>query len=179
MTEGIEVRQFELGDAGEVYAAVERNRQYLREWLPWVDQTHGPDQVRDFILRSLAQFHANEGPSAGIWIDGGFAGSIGCHRIDWANRSCSIGYWIDAARQRRGVITHCCDVLLAYLFGELGLHRVVIQCGVGNLRSCAVPQRLGFTREGVARGAEWVNDRWVDLLVWSMLADEWRRAAGG
>jgi ribosomal-protein-serine acetyltransferase len=176
--EGVEIRQFELGDAAVVYAVAERNRQYLREWLPWVDQTRGPDQVRDFILRSLAQFHANEGPNAGIWIDGEFAGSIGCHRIDWANRSCSIGYWLDAARQRRGVITRCCEVLLDYLFDELGLHRVVIQCGVGNLRSCAVPQRLGFTREGVAREAEWVNDSWVDLVVWSMLAEEWRSGGG-
>jgi ribosomal-protein-serine acetyltransferase len=175
--DGIEMRQFELADAAEVYAAADRNRQYLREWLPWVDHTRGPEQVRDFILRALAQFHANEGPSTGIWIDDRFAGSIGCHRIDWANRSCSIGYWVDAAQQGRGVITRSCEVLLEYLFGELGLHRVVIQCGVGNTRSCAVPRRLGFTREGAAREAEWVNDRWVDLVVWSMLAEEWRRRA--
>ncbi len=172
------MRQFELSDTAAVYAAVERNRLYLREWLPWVDHTRGADQVRDFIVRSLAQFHANEGPNAGIWIDGGFAGSIGCHRIDWANRSCSIGYWIESAWQRRGAITRCCEALLQYLFGEMGLHRVVIQCGVGNTRSCAVPQRLGFTREGVAREAEWVNDRWVDLVVWSMLAANWGLGVG-
>jgi len=173
------MRQFAMGEAAAVYAAADRNRQYLREWLPWVDQTRGSEQVRDFILRTLAQFRANEGPNAGIWIEGEFAGSIGCHRIDWANRTCSIGYWIDATQQRRGVVTRCCAVLLDYLFDELGLHRVVIQCGVGNTRSCAVPERLGFTREGVAREAEWVNERWVDLVVWSMLAGEWLAARAG
>ena len=62
-----------------------------------------------------------------------------------------------------------------YLFGELQLHRVEIRCGTGNRRSCAIPQRLGFTREGVSREAEWVNDRWVDLAIWGMLAQDWRR----
>jgi ribosomal-protein-serine acetyltransferase len=60
------------------------------------------------------------------------------------------------------------------LFDEVELHRVTIQCGTGNHRSCAIPERLGFSREGVLREAEWVNDRWVDLVVWGMLASDWR-----
>jgi ribosomal-protein-serine acetyltransferase len=63
--------------------------------------------------------------------------------------------------------------LLAYLFGELDLHRVVIQCGTENHRSCAIPQRLGFTKEGVLRQAQWVSGRWIDLNVWSLLRSEW------
>src|SRR5205814_493440 len=110
-----------------------------------------------------------------IWIGGEFAGAIGSHPIDWANRACSIGYWIEQKRSGHGVITKCCIALLDYLFGELGVHRVVIQCGTGNRRSSAVPQRLGFTREGTARQGEWVNDRWIDLEVWSMLEDEWAK----
>ena len=65
--------------------------------------------------------------------------------------------------------------MLDHIFDELGLHRVEIRCGTGNLRSCAIPERLGFTREGVVREAEWVNDRWVDLVVWGILEEDWRR----
>jgi hypothetical protein len=39
------------------------------------------------------------------------------------------------------------------------------RCGTGNHKSCAIPERLGFHREGMAKEAEWVNDRWVDLVV--------------
>jgi ribosomal-protein-serine acetyltransferase len=56
----------------------------------------------------------------------------------------------------------------------LGLHRVTIHCGVENARSCAIPERLGFTREGITRDGEWVNDRWLDLVAWGMLEHDWR-----
>ena len=171
---GVEIRQFELEDAGAVFAAVERNRAYLREWMPWVDPTRSADDVREFISRTRAQYEANHGPQTGVWVDGVLSGSIGCHPIDWANRNCSIGYWIDAGLQGRGIVTECCATMLDYLIDEARLHRVEIRCGTGNLRSCAIPSRLGFTREGVARGAEWVSGRWVDLVVWSVLESDWR-----
>jgi ribosomal-protein-serine acetyltransferase len=51
---------------------------------------------------------------------------------------------------------------------------------VANTKSCAIPERLGFMREGLIREGEWVNDRWLDLLTWGMLEHDWRarRTAG-
>jgi ribosomal-protein-serine acetyltransferase len=176
---GIEMRQFEPRDAETVFAVVERNREHLRQWLPWVDHSHSPEDIRQFILRVQAQFEADQGPNAGIWVEGVFAGNVGCHPISWANRNCSLGYWIDAAQQGKGVITRCCAAMLDYLFEELRLHRVEIRCGTGNTRSGAIPERLGFTREGLLRQGEWVNGQWVDLVVWGMIEAEWRAAARG
>ncbi|HUI58468.1 MAG TPA: GNAT family protein [Bryobacteraceae bacterium] len=175
VAEGIEMRQYLWADAEPVFAAVQRNREYLRRWLPWVDRTDSAEDIRQFISRVTAQSEANQGPNAGIWVNGVLVGSIGCHAIDWNNRNSSIGYWIEAAQQGKGIMTRCCATMLKYLFDEMGLHRVEIRCGTGNTKSCAIPQRLGFTREGIAREAEWVNDRWVDLVVWSMLEPEWRK----
>ena len=171
---GIEIRLFELRDAETVFAVVERNRTYLREWLPWVDVTTSPENIRNFIARVRDQFATGRGPQTGIWIEGNFAGSVGCHPIDWPNRHCSIGYWIEERYQGKGTMTRSCTAMIDYLFGDLGLHRVTIQCGTGNRRSCAIPERLGFTREGLTRDGEWVNDRWVDLVLWGMLEQEWR-----
>ncbi len=173
---GLEIRHFEMCDAEPMLAAVERNRPYLREWLPWVDLTRSVEDVRQFISRAVAQTEAGRGPQAIIWSDGRVAGSIGFHAINGPNRSTSLGYWLDASRQGGGIVTRCCAAMLDYSFGDLHLHRVEIRCGTANTRSCAIPQRLGFTREGVAREAEWVNDRWVDLVVWSMLDRDWRKS---
>jgi ribosomal-protein-serine acetyltransferase len=174
---GVEMRQFEPRDAESVFAVVDRNREHLRQWLPWVGHSHSPEDIRQFIVRVQAQFEAGQGPNAGIWAGGVLAGNVGCHPIDWANRSCSLGYWIDAAQQGKGVITRCCIAMLDYLFEEMRLHRVEIRCGTGNTRSCAIPERLGFTREGLLHEGEWVNDRWVDLVVWGMIEEQWRAAA--
>jgi ribosomal-protein-serine acetyltransferase len=171
---GIQLKLLDTTEAKALYALADRNRARLRQWLPWVDQTRSPEDVRLFILRVLEQYHSNLGPQAGIWVDGVLSGTVGCHPIDWANRNCSLGYWLDAAGEGKGVITRCCAALADYAFDVLKLHRLEIRCGTGNLRSCAIPRRLGFTREGVARQAEWVNDRWVDLEIWSMLEDDWR-----
>jgi ribosomal-protein-serine acetyltransferase len=177
---GIELKLFAPEDAAVVYAAADRDRAYLRRWLPWVDRTHHAADVLHFIVNTVGpQWEEGRGPQCGIWVDGVFRGSVGCHPIDWANRSCSIGYWVASEQQGRGLVTRCCTAMIDYLIEELHLHRVVIQCGTENQRSCAVPERLGFTREGVLRGAEWVNDRWVDLVTWSMLEDEWRARMNG
>jgi ribosomal-protein-serine acetyltransferase len=171
---GIELRIFEVKDAETVFAVVERNRAYLRQWLPWVDITLSAEQIRNFIVRVRDQFETSRGPQAGIWVEGEFAGSVGCHPIDWPNKNCSIGYWIEERHQGKGIMTRCCANMIDYLLRDIGLHRVTIQCGTANERSCAIPQRLGFTREGITREGEWVNDRWVDLIVWGMLEQDWR-----
>jgi len=171
---GIELRLFQPEDAEEVFAAVQRSREYLREWLPWVDFTESPHDIRSFIQRVHYQFEANQGPQAALRVEGKIAGSVGCHPIDWPNRHCGIGYWLEPSYQGRGIITRACANLLDYLFDEVGIHRVTIQCGTGNHRSCAIPQRLGFVHEGVMRQAQWVNDRWIDLVVWGMLEQDWR-----
>ncbi len=145
---GIELRLFRPEDAEEVFAIVNRSREYLREWLPWVDYTESPNDVRNFIQRVHSQYEANQGPQAALWVDGRIAGGVGCHPIDWPNRHCSIGYWLEASHSGRGIITRACASLLDYLFDELGVHRVTIQCGTGNTR--AVPSPSGWVLPGKA-----------------------------
>src|SRR5207248_2058715 len=96
---GLEIKLFETGEAKLLYEIADRNRERLRQWLPWVDQTRSAEDVRMFILRVLDQYHSNLGPQTGIWVNGVLSGTVGCHPIDWSNRNCSIGYWIDASQE--------------------------------------------------------------------------------
>ena len=44
-----------------------------------------------------------------------------------------------------------------------------------NKRSCAIPQRLGFSQEGILRQSEWLYDHFVDMAVYGMLAQDWQK----
>ena len=70
--EGVFLRLLEERHAPEVFRVVDRERVYLREWLPWVDSTTAVEHTRDFIKTSLEQFAADEGLAAGIWCDDEF-----------------------------------------------------------------------------------------------------------
>jgi ribosomal-protein-serine acetyltransferase len=170
---GIELGLLERRHAAELLAVVDRNREHLRPWLFWAETMTSSEATLAFLDEALAQFASAAGAHLGIWVDGSLAGGIGCRPIDWRNRATSVGYWIDAGAEGRGVITKCCRVFLDYLFSDLKVNRVEIRCATGNLRSAAVPERLGFTREGISRQAEYCNGRYTDLIVFSMLASDW------
>jgi ribosomal-protein-serine acetyltransferase len=87
-----------------------------------------------------------------------------------------VGYGIGSAHEGRGLVTAATRALIDIGFGELGLHRIVIRAGVGNARSRAIPERLGFTLEGHAREEGRGSGGFYDIVVYGLLDREWPRA---
>jgi ribosomal-protein-serine acetyltransferase len=168
------LRLLEERHAPVIFAAVERDRDYLREWLPWVDATHSEDDTLSFIRSVLDQFSSGAGFTAGIWNCERFAGVIGTHKIDWLNRKVEIGYWLGQSFQGQGIMTDASRAVTTHALGELGLNRVEILSAAGNLRSAAIPRRLGFTLEGTLRQRQLVNHQFHDSLLFSMLKRDWK-----
>jgi ribosomal-protein-serine acetyltransferase len=171
---GLALAPLETRHADELFRLTDANREHLREWLPWLDRTRGPDDTRAFLECAEDQLARNDGQHSGIFLGGRIIGAIGQHRVDWANRSTSLGYWIAKEHQGRGIAAAACRALVDHCFETLNLNRVEIRCATGNARSRAIPERLGFRVEGVLRDAERLYDRFVDLVVYAMLAREWR-----
>ena len=174
--ETTELRLFELGDAEEIFAVVDEHRGDLREWLPWVDGTLSAEDTREFLRASIEKREVGDGFAAGFWHEGKFAGGLGLHAIDRNNLATSIGYWLAPPCRGRGYVTKACRLLLDHVFNELNLNRLVIHCAAENVRSRAIPERLGFVQEGVLRQAAKLPKGYVDLVVYGMLAEEWRAA---
>lgn len=91
------------------------------------------------------------------------------------NKSTSIGYWLAEDAQGSGIMTKSCEAYIDHAFRDLDLHRIEIRCAVANARSRAVPERLGFASEGLIREAEWLNDRFVDHVLYGLLSGEWKQ----
>jgi ribosomal-protein-serine acetyltransferase len=105
---------------------------------------------------------------------GALIGVIALEYVDSVNRMTEIGYWLSAEAEGKGLILKTCPTLIDYAFRTLNLNRVQIRCASENIRSRAIPEKLGFRQEGILRRAEKLHDRYVDLIVYGMLADEWK-----
>jgi ribosomal-protein-serine acetyltransferase len=169
----LELRSVRLEDAAALFAAIDRNRVRLRQWLPWVGLNYSLGDVYRFIAERERENQLRIALATAIWVDGFLCGSIGLHKIDPMHRSTSIGYWIDSDAEGRGIVLRACRAIVTEGFRNYGLHRIEIRCATENHRSCAIPRKLGFVEEGVLREAEWLYDHWVDLRVFSMLEQNW------
>ncbi len=169
----LRLRTLSEGDAEALFRVVDGNRDHLREWLPWLDANTTSHDSLAFIQATLRQEAANQGFTCAIEFRGRIVGIAGYHPIRWNNKSVEIGYWLARDAVGRGIMTRCCRVLISHAFTAYGLNRVQIPAAVGNRRSRAIPERLGFTLEGVIRDAEWLYDHFVDHAMYAMLKRDW------
>jgi len=178
LSDEAELRLLEERHAEELFTLINRNRERLLMWVPWLSNTDSLEHTRNFIKRKLQRFADHNGFAAGIWYKGALAGEIALEYIDRSNNMTEIGYWLDSDVEGKGLVTKACRVLIAYAFDDLELDRVQIRCATENLRSRAIPEKLGFAQEGVLRRVERLHDRYVDLVIYGMLANEWPAVAG-
>ncbi len=173
--ENIDLRLLQLNHAEELFALTDTCRPYLREWLPWVDSTKTVEDTKAFIEFTKKQFASNQGFQAGIWYQDKLVGVIGYHGFNLAHKLTSIGYWLNEEYQGKGIMTKACKAMVDYALSDLKFNRVEIRCAEKNNKSRAIPERLGFTQEGIVRGAEFLYDHYVDHVIYGMLASEWSK----
>ena len=167
---------FEPRHAEELNNLVIQNYEHIREWSAWLKDRERPvENTLEWIKGNLKQFAENKGFEVCIRYRGAIAGQIGYNYLDWNDRRTEIGYWLGASFQGKGLITKSCRTLIDYAFNELNLNRIEIRCGVENKKSRRIPEKLGFSEEGIVREAEWLHDHFIDLVIYGMLASEWHK----
>lgn len=173
--EELELRLIEERHAGEYFALCDRNRNRFY----WIKQDYSLEDARSFLKRDLTEnFARSNGFQAGIWVRGVLVGAVRYNDINWISKSTSLGGWIDSSFEGQGLITRATVVLINYAFSELKLNRLEAHCHSENRRSRAMAEKLGFTQEGILREAELRDDRFVDVVVYGLLATEWKGHAG-
>ena len=167
---GLELRQLQPADARELFAVVDTHRAALRVWLPWVDATKKRADTEKYIVGTQRDCAETQAFSCGIWSAGRLVGVIGHNRIDWAQRFGFPAYWISPEAEGKGIMTQCCQAVIADAFGPLQLNRLFVAVATGNLRAQKIPERLGFKKVSTLKKAEWLYDHHVDHFVYSLVA---------
>ncbi|GAC1395236.1 MAG: GNAT family N-acetyltransferase [Chloroflexota bacterium] len=172
-------RPYDDGDVDAVYAAVQESLDHLRPWLPWWNTHQIPADTQAFIRRSQGRWTLREEMSMGLFTrgDGAFLGGIGLHPQDWGVPSFEIGYWLRRSAEGHGYMTEAVRLLTTFAFDRWEAQRVFIRCDARNHRSTAVPERLGYIREGCLRrvGRD-TSGNLEDMRIYAMIPEDYARA---
>jgi ribosomal-protein-serine acetyltransferase len=172
VNEETQLRLFEERHVEDYFALISRNQAYLHEWIA-VEAYEGPvETLRAYVKQRLLHFVEGSGYHLGIWYQDALVGILD-YRLNWRSRSVELGYWLDAAMQGKGIVTAACRTMVQHAFEEHQMHKVVISCATDNPRSRAVAERLGLLQEGILRQADRLHDRYVDMVFYGLLKDEW------
>ncbi len=169
----VSLRRLQESDADALFDLIDRNRAYLKEWHSWLDTVQETQNTLEFIQSTITQYQNDRGPQYAIVQDDSLAGVIGYLPFDRNNRIAEIGYWISEDQQGHGTVTACCKVLVESAFSQFEMNKVQIRAAEGNGKSRAIPERLGFTFEGILREREFLYDHYVNHAVYSLLKSEY------
>lgn len=169
----IQLKLITQNDAEEIFAFIDRSRDYLREWLGWVDHTTTVEQTRAFAAMNLEKFAKDEALDTAIIYNGQFVGKVSINTINRSLKKCEIGYFLDEEFQGEGIMTRAVKGIIDIAFNEYKLEKVEIRAAVENSKSRQIAERLGFMHEGTIRQAEWLYNHYVDHAVYGLLANEW------
>jgi len=161
-------------DAEELALRVDQNREYLRRWASWVDRTTTTSDSQKFVRTCLESAISGTGYHYALLLDAEIVGLVTFNTIEKINRCATLGYWLAKSQTGRGLMTTAAKTLIREGFRQLELNRIQARVATGNYPSQAVCDRLGLKKEGVLRQAEWVNDHFVDLILYSVLRTEWK-----
>lgn len=142
------------GDGAELSRVVTDSIAHLRPWLPWAQQAPSPEESEENVRRAHASWILREDLRLGLFDRAAaergemrVLGGSGLHSPDWAVPSAEIGYWLAATHVGQGLVTEAVAAISLFAFRELGARRLEIRCDVENVRSAAIPRRLGYTLE--------------------------------
>ena len=95
--------------------------------------------------------------------------------IIWKDRVGTCGIFIgDKNEQGKGYGTEAMKLLLGYGFNTLNLNRLDLKVNDFNSRAIKCYQNLGFVEEGRMREASFVNGKYHDQILMSILRKEWK-----
>lgn len=174
LTNEIELRPYVEADAEEIFATVKANYEHLRPFLHWVVPEYSVEMAKEFIEQSQKDSEEKIRQGFGIFFQEKLIGSIGFNKFDWDAKVTEIGYWLANDFSGQGIITTACKILINFAFNELNMNRIEIRCATENVRSRAIPERLGFQLEGVLRQALLRHNRLYDDAIYGLLKEDWR-----
>ena len=120
---------------------------------------------------------AKDPPKDQIWltmeVDGQVIGDAGLVGIDYFNQRCELGISLGRDYWGKGYGQEGVRVLVGYAFSYLKMNRVELRVLADDPRAVGAYRKAGFIEEGRLRDYDWVGGEFHDVLVMSVMREEW------
>jgi len=170
------IRCWQPPDARMLKTAIDESIEHLRPWMPWARTEPEDLQAKiERLRRWRGMFDLGKDFVYGLFSleEDVVLGSSGLHTRG-GDEVREIGYWIHADHINQGLATEAAGALTRIAFEVDDVARVEIHCDPRNVRSAAVPCKLGFTHEAtLRRRTADAEDGRHDSMIWSLFRDEY------
>lgn len=171
---GVVLELLDEAHVREFYHLAMVNRDHIRPWMSWLNDDFSYETVIELIRNSRASYHRGEGCWMGIRLSTGIlAGCAIFSTLFQMQRCAEISYWLDERQQGKGLAQRACRSLIEHAFNARNLERIDARCHCDNERSRAVVATLGFRETALQKMAERRNERWHDIIVYSLERSAW------
>lgn len=163
-------------DAPLLKAAIDASLEHVYPWMPWAKEEPSDFQTRiDRLRRFRANFDLGKEFLYGVFdpTESSVLGGSGLHR-ELEGSAREIGYWIHKDHINQGLATEVSAALTKVAFEIDGVDRVEIHMDPKNVRSAAVPRKLGFFHEAtLRRRATTTGGLPRDTMIWTLFAHDY------
>jgi RimJ/RimL family protein N-acetyltransferase len=141
---GVTLRRICRDDVPAVVATVNATLDTLAPFMEWAQEPATVERQSEWFAETDQAWEAGTGFHYCVLNDTGtLIGGIGFH-VRNGPGVLEIGYWLGSAYEGRGIMTRCAAALTRVAARVEGVARVEIHCDPANVRSSAIPRRLGY-----------------------------------
>lgn len=143
--DGLTLRRIVEDDLPALVDAVNASLDALRPWMEWAQQPLSVEAQLEWHRGSTDMWDEGTGFNYGVFTsDGDLIGGVGYH-VRNGPGVLEIGYWLRTDREGRGVMTRVAQAMTDLARRVEGVTCVEIHVDPANVRSSAIPRRLGYT----------------------------------
>lgn len=171
--DGVILRRWRANEADTVFAVVAASLEHIRPWMPWVQGNYSLLSAKTFLADEPAGWAAGTDCFyALLTAEGAHAGAAGMHRRIGAG-GIEVGYWLHPSYTGHGLATRAAWLLTGTAFELPDMDRVEIHHDAANVRSAAVPSRLGFVEISRAPREKQAPAEVGVEVIWRMTREAW------
>ena len=178
-SERLVIRCYDPKDALLLQKSIQESLEHLRPWMPWVKTEPEELKVKIERLRVFrADFDLSKNYIYAVFDpnEAELVGGTGLHPRVGLN-AFEIGYWINVNHVNKGYATEISAALTKVAFEIEHVNRVEIHCDPNNIKSAAIPKKLGYVYEATLRNrCENIEGELIDSMIWSLMREDYLKS---